>query len=403
MLESVRHYARERLDTAGTADACRRRHAHHYAEFARQAWKGTRREDDLLWWSRMRTDIDNLRAAVLWALDSRVDGDGDLALRIIADLTGGSFEESTGVFSWAEQAAERAQRAGPGLRSSVLAAASMSAWYRADYTKAHRLARDALRDAIPPDSPCPELPSMALILNSRPQRLRGILADGLATLDAIGADPFSHTRLHSAAAGCAAQIGDLEFAAVEAQEALRIARQLRQRSCAMVGLYLVALTGWRTAPDEALAALEEAIAMGRRLSYSTNTRGRALALVAQLRAEKGDANGAISALRHAITETHRAGERSGVATAFDRGIQVLAATGHHELAAVLGGIVTEGVFANTHALPDHELPDRQRALERLEADLGADRYAASIARGATMTYDEALDSTVLALEELMTP
>ena len=55
--------------------------------------------------------------------------------------------------------------------------------------------------------------------------------------------------------------------------------------------------------------------------------------------------------------------------------------------------MTEGVFANTHAIPAHELPDRQRALERVEAGLGAERYAAAIARGAGMSYDEALDST----------
>ena len=37
---------------------------------------------------------------------------------------------------------------------------------------------------------------------------------------------------------------------------------------------------------------------------------------------------------------------TGIATTFDRGIQY-SHTLHHELAAVLGGIVTEGVFANT--------------------------------------------------------
>jgi hypothetical protein len=56
-----------------------------------------------------------------------------------------------------------------------------------------------------------------------------------------------------------------------------------------------------------------------------------------------------------------------------------------------------------HAVPVHELPDRQRALERLEADLGADPYAAAIALGAAMTYDEALDSTTRALDALLTP
>ncbi len=340
MLETLRHYARERLDQEGTADACRRRHAQYYADFARRARRGTRSEDDLLWWSRMRTEIDNLRAATLWALDSRVHEDSDLALRIIADLTAGSFEEWAGVFAWAEQAVERAERAAPALRSAVLGAASMSAFYRTDYVVAHRLARDALRNAILADSPSPELPYMGLMLSSRPERIRGILAVGLAALDTVSADLLSRARLHAAAAGSTAQTGDLQFAAAEANETLRIGHQLSHRFFIMVGLYLVALTSWRTASDDALAALEECIALGE--SFSANWRGRALALAAQLRAGKGDDAGGISALRQAITETHSSGERTGVATAFDRGIQVLASTGRYELAAVLGGVVTKG-------------------------------------------------------------
>ena len=160
---------------------------------------------------------------------------------------------------------------------------------------------------------------------------------------------------------------------------------------------LVALTSWRTAPDEALIALEECTAADR---VSATMRGRALALAAQLRAAKADAE-AVTALRQAITETHRHGERTGVATAFDRGIQVLVHLGHYELAAVLGGIVTEGVFANTYGAPAHELPDRRRALEQLAKELGAERYAAAIARGAVMSYDEAIDSTTSALDSLI--
>ena len=71
------------------------------------------------------------------------------------------------------------------------------------------------------------------------------------------------------------------------------------------------------------------------------------------------------------------------------------------MAAVVGGIVTEGVFANTYGVPAHELPDRQRALEQLQKELGAERYAEAIARGAAMSYDEALDSTTRALDGLI--
>ena len=148
--------------------------------------------------------------------------DGELALHIIAEVTASSFEDWSGVWTWAELAVERAKRAGPVLRSSVLAVASSSAFYRADYVAAHELAREALRDVVAADSPAPELPYMALMVSSRPHRIRDILAEGLAAVNAVGAGPNSHARLHSTAAGCAAQDGDLEFAAAEAAETLRL-------------------------------------------------------------------------------------------------------------------------------------------------------------------------------------
>ena len=334
MLETLRQYARERLDTA---DAARRRHARHYADFAHLACEGARGGDEHRWLQRTATEIDNLRAAVLWALDSGVDEDGELALRIITDVTAGSFEEWSGVWSWAERAIARAEHANTALRSTVLAIASSSAFYRADYVTAHRLASEALRDPVGADSAAPELPYMALMVSSRPHRISGILADGLAAIDVARAGSYSRARLHSTAAGCAAQAGDIEVAADHASKTLRIGRELHRPSVITLGLYLVALTSWRTAPDEALIALEECTAADR---VSATMRGRALALAAQLRAAKADVE-AVTALRQAITETHRHGERTGVATAFDRGIQVLVHLGHYEPAAVLGGIVTK--------------------------------------------------------------
>ena len=336
MLETLRHYARERLDAAGTADDCRRRHAQHYAGLTRQALEGVQIEDEEQWLLRLATEIDNLRAAVMWSLDATDEEDGELALHIIADVTACSFEDWSGVWLWAELAIARARCSGPVLRSMVLAVASSSAFYRTDYVKAHELAREALRDGVASDSPGPELPYMALMVSSRPQRIQTILAEGLAAVDAVGAGPYSHARLHCTAAGCAAQAGDLEFAAAEAKPTLRIEQELHRRSVTTLGQYVVALTTWRSSPDDALAALE---ASGYTPDFSATLRGRALALAAQLRAAKGDADGAISALREAIPETHRYGEMTGIATTFDRGIQVLCHLGHHELAAVLGGIV----------------------------------------------------------------
>ena len=47
MLETLRQYARERLDETGDADDWRRRHAEHYAAFAEEAGPGLVGRDEL--------------------------------------------------------------------------------------------------------------------------------------------------------------------------------------------------------------------------------------------------------------------------------------------------------------------------------------------------------------------
>ena len=180
---------------------------------------------------------------------------------------------------------------GPGapaqvLRSMVLAVASSSAFYRADYVTAHELAREALRDGVAADSPAPELPYMALMVSSRPQRIQTILAEGLAAVDAMGAGPYSHARLHSTAAGCAPPRSAIWSSLLDRRrKPSGIGQELYRRSVITLGQYLVALTTWRTSPDDALAALE---ASGYTRDFSATLRGRALALAAQLRAgERG--------------------------------------------------------------------------------------------------------------------
>ena len=66
---------------------------------------------------------------------------------------------------------------------------------------------------------------------------------------------------------------------------------------------------------------------------------------------------------------------------------------------MLGGIVTEGVFANTYGVPTTRsriVSVRSDSCERNSAMNGA----AAIARGAAMSYDEALNSTTTALDQL---
>ena len=103
LLETLRQYALERLDDAGNAEDCRRRHSEHYAAFAELAGPGLEGPDEAAWFPRFDADLDNLRAAVAWALDAEAHGDAELGLRIIAPLTRQLFcRPSAGVGEWAE-------------------------------------------------------------------------------------------------------------------------------------------------------------------------------------------------------------------------------------------------------------------------------------------------------------
>src|SRR5262249_54554082 len=106
MLETLRAYARERLEGSGEADRWRRRHAQHYANFAEEVGPGVRGLDQLDAQTAIRSELDNLRAAVTWALDAQDDTDAELAIRIIAALsTHATIVVGDGVSTWAERAA----------------------------------------------------------------------------------------------------------------------------------------------------------------------------------------------------------------------------------------------------------------------------------------------------------
>ena len=138
-LETLRQYARERLDDSDDPDVWRRRHAEHFAEFAEQAGAGLLGADELAWRPRAMAELDNLRSAVAWSLDREDPDDNELAVRIVAAL---SNEANSGraleVGAWAERALPLVERTTAERRAAVLSAASWNAILGGDL----ELARD---------------------------------------------------------------------------------------------------------------------------------------------------------------------------------------------------------------------------------------------------------------------
>ncbi len=205
LLETMRDYASEQLRAHDDVDRWRRRHAEHYTAFAEEAGPALIGPDELSWRPRLHAEEDNLRAAVIWSLDSSATDDGELALRIVAALAHECINEPyRGAASWAERATERSRTSTPGRRTAVLGGAAWSAYIgRAEFEVGMELAQEALRDGIPPDCPAPQVALSALIVSyaqaQQYDEARAVVTGARRELEQIGASAFPRAFVESSA------------------------------------------------------------------------------------------------------------------------------------------------------------------------------------------------------------
>jgi predicted ATPase/DNA-binding SARP family transcriptional activator len=127
MLETVRHFAVERLEEAGSAEL-RRRHAEWLTELAETMVERTTvgGEDATVWLDRIQPEHDNIRAALAWSLEEAPE----LALRLASSLR--LFWEVRGHFSeggrWLEEALPQAAEVAPVVRLRALSASGTIAF-----------------------------------------------------------------------------------------------------------------------------------------------------------------------------------------------------------------------------------------------------------------------------------
>jgi predicted ATPase/DNA-binding XRE family transcriptional regulator len=139
MLETIREYAIEMLRETKEERRARALHAAYYAEHAEQAHPEQAQ--------KLQRDMDNLRAALAWAIQTRQSA---LGLRIGACLArmwymhGYANEGEEWLRALLDLDASSAERATPQLRLEALYAAGRFAMDRRDFTRARALADESL-------------------------------------------------------------------------------------------------------------------------------------------------------------------------------------------------------------------------------------------------------------------
>ncbi len=140
MLETIREFGLEQLESSGERDAIARAHFDYFMSLAKHA--ELTGENTPTWLGRLDADRENLRAAIRWALDER---EPVLALRLAGTL--GRYwvirahEEGYG---WLTESLEAAPDAPADVRAAALMWAGSTIFLTGDYERRAALSEEAL-------------------------------------------------------------------------------------------------------------------------------------------------------------------------------------------------------------------------------------------------------------------
>jgi len=391
MLETLRAYSRERLDERGESDAWRRRHAQYYADLSEQLGAAMYGPDELAVRRRFRAELDNIRAAVTWALDSADPAEQELGVRVICALGNEvTMDRRAGVGLWAEHALRRVDQWQPNHRTATLAVAAMSAAMRGDFESASTWVDESVAAGVSVDAPVALLPWITknTILLHQGHHDEGlvVLVDALAAFAAAGGDDFQRANLLAVAAFYRRVVGDPSGAFVDAEESLRLARRLGNPSQLAISLAALGFALVGTDPSAALIALEESLALSG-AGASDVVRGNSLCFLAAVRAELGDRRGCLDAFCVAVSHFVDTGDRTGFGGALLMGSSSFVGIGRARLAVVCAAVAAG---LGLQQLGGETLQAHQQALVRAREELGHEEYDALWARFETMPYDDAV-------------
>jgi tetratricopeptide (TPR) repeat protein len=352
MLETVREYALELLESSGDAEAFRRRHAHHMVEIAEQAADVIRSGGDTeQWYALLDEEHDNLRAALAWAAAA-----GELELEVRLAVAARWFWNVRGYLSegrrFFDGVVARTEGAPKAMRAAAIVNAGTFPFRQGDLEVAERLYAEALE-----------------------------LFRELGDDDEVG-------RTIAELGGVALARGDFDGASALYEESVPIFRAQQNNVRLAVALSnLGAIANMRKEPEAAIGYLEDAIALARETGDQDGL-GISLHNIArsQLTLDRIDAGR--EALLESLSIARRLGYRELTAYCLGGLAQVAMLESEAERAARLLG-AAERLFDEVEAAVDpDELETQEKIREWAVEALGADVFETLRATGAETPVDD---------------
>jgi predicted ATPase/DNA-binding SARP family transcriptional activator/Tfp pilus assembly protein PilF len=408
LLETMRHYARERLAESGDATEVRTRHLARAVAIATQAQDAVDGPDQAAVLDRLEAEHDDLRVALAWGTSG---GDPEPALRLAVAL--GRFWEVRGHLSEGRSWLEAALAAGgggglPGLRAAALNWAAVLAQHQGDYNASrglyeHGLAlRRRLDDRLGTTAALVGLGNLAA-LQGRLDAARDLFSESLAIGRELDQDRVVAASLTNLGWVAHAR-GDLRGARAMYEEALDVRRRQGDgHGTAMVLANLGDLALQQGDLETSHALHTEGLDLRRRLGDRSGV-ADSLAALGKVALAQGDRETARTLQSQGLAERRRMGDRPGMPASLSALAELARLDGDPATAA---GLLQEALTVATELDDRHCMTAALLHLARLARDQGDSAQADALYRQAMPITDAGGDvpptgSTATWLEGLAT-
>ena len=385
----MRAYARQQLAAAGELDRLRQWHAEHYTALAERAGPELMGPAQLDWQRRIRAELDNLQAAVTWALASSGQT-RRLAFRIVAALAAVAVTSPAIISGWAEACVAQIGACPRELRALVLGTAAWCAFFAGDLPLAQHRAEDALRDPAASDplirASMRSVLAQVYTLTGQPERAASISREARQEAAEQGIEILVGTLLATEAMAWTAA-GDYAAARRPAMEAVEVARRVQNPGLSAFAFTMAAGAIWPGDPQTALRLIEDSLALTR-AGASDPFLGIALTYAGLIRARTGDLPGALAALQEAMVQQQGDGNRLALGMTLRIATVMLARLGDAEPAAVLAGAFSAHFPPTVSAVHEDARMAIAEAHSLARRALGEAAHGAALGRGAAMDDDE---------------
>ncbi len=404
MLETVREFALEQLQSSGEERAARAAHAAYYLDLARQAeplfWTSTNAE--LI--ERIETEHDNLRAALTWALEH----DPDVALALASAM--GAFWSKRSFWTegrdWLRRALATGAGEGAAVRASALGRLGALAGDQADFDEAERALSEslALAERLGETHLIARAGrGLAILASNRSDfpRAEALFNAALAFFRELSDQPGIARSLNDLGL-IAERQGDHDRAIVFQEEALPIARAIGddwQTSIILGNLGGSYYERGEYARGQELS--QEALDLSRKID---DTFGVAVNLynLGNIMVERNAAAEALVQYREALALTGELGERHLASRVLDRIGVALHLLGNHRAAARLFGAAAAFRESIGDSLFAEEETELHKRFQHVRDALSDDVYRASWEAGRSLPLDRAsAEAAALASEAIL--